>query len=118
LQEQFGKIESERGEVLRIAEEAIGTQSELEDRVTHLERELSMQTAWTVPRHDLLRLEQSNVSLSKEMHEMRSEIFQYKTELNERNITISELQFAVSTFERGRQQYREQRLYFPRCGVV
>jgi hypothetical protein len=102
LQEKVGKVENERREVLKIAEEAIGTQSELEDRVTHLEQELSMQASRTVPRDDVLRLEESNVSLLQDVHEMRSEIFQYKTELSERNITISELQFTLSTFEKER----------------
>jgi hypothetical protein len=102
LQEKVGKVENERCEVLKIAEEAIGTQSELEDRVTHLEEELSMQASRSVPREDLLRLEESNVSLSQDLHDMRSEISQYKTELNQRNITISELQLAVSTFEKER----------------
>ena len=109
LQEKLRKSESDRGEVLKIAEEAIATQAQLEERVTQLEEELSVQADDQGLPNEILNLEQSNASLSQDIHEMRNEIYQYKTELNERSMTISELQFALKSFEKERAQLLELR---------
>lgn len=105
---EIEKIKFDRGEVVKIAEEAIATQAELEQRVTDLEQELSSQIAGSVPRSHYDGLEQRNSLLRRELDEARSQVVQYKEEIGDRNITISELQFSLKLLEKERKQLGDE----------
>jgi chromosome segregation ATPase len=93
------KLKVERSEVVKIAEEAIGTQAELEQKVSELEVRIASQIATSVPVDEYNALEESNAFLEQNVRALQDEIVQYKTQLSERNVNIAELQLTLKTFE-------------------
>ena len=91
LAESLRRISSDKVEVVKIAEEAIATQTELEAKVNELEHALESQRENTVSIEHAQELESIISTLKQEIEQARADIFQHKIDLNARNITISGL---------------------------
>lgn len=100
---EIEKVKLDRGEVVKIAEEAIATQAELEQRVTELEEELLHHAASSVPRDDYHALEGMNAALEQEVEEVKRQVLHYNRELGDRNLVISELQVSLESLEEERR---------------
>lgn len=98
-QAELEKVKQGRSEVVKIAEEAIATQAELEQRVNELEFELSQHAAESVPRDDFEALESAFAAITHELEEATRHVFRCNGELDDRNIFISELQFSLRSLE-------------------
>jgi hypothetical protein len=96
---QIGKVEADRGEVVKIAEEAIGMQSELEQKVAELEHELSVVTSSRVPREEYNSLEQQITVLQDELYEKSAKLSDLSEEVNYKNSSISQLEFSLKNAE-------------------
>lgn len=86
----------DRVEVVKIAEEAIATQAELEERVDELEEQLSAQVHNSVPRDEFVKLEKVLDIREKEIEVTNERGLQYNEELSDRNLLITKLQRLLS----------------------
>jgi hypothetical protein len=107
LQADLKMSTADRAEALKIAEEAISTQAELESRVNELQRQISAQSAATIAIDAYNEIEATNAELLKELHEVRTEVFQYKSELNDTKMNLSAVQFTLESTEKERHQLQE-----------
>lgn len=99
---EIEKIRVERSEVVKICEEAIGTQAELEERVTELEQDLA-------ERDDYYELAEMLAQLEQKLKDTEEELLHCRSDLEDREVTISELKFAIESFEADRDQLDENR---------
>ena len=94
---EIQKIKDERSEVVKICEEAIGTQAELEEKVTELEEALA-------DRDDYDELAEALEAVQQQSKELEHESSQSKRDIDDRDMTISELKFAARSLENERNE--------------
>lgn len=104
LQDQTVKMCADRGELVKIAEEAIGTNAQLEQKIVELEKEVSTNVLSSVSKDEVEILEKENLKLSEESQELRKQLSQHKLQLKENGLSLSELTFTVSSLEDERAQ--------------
>lgn len=102
LESKIRKLETERAEVMKIAEEAIATQAELERKNEELLTKLSQQAIRSTSLDLFREVEKTQVALAEELSESRSELFQSRSELNETKKRLSEIQFSLRNTEKER----------------
>ena len=96
---KIAKVEMDKAEVVKIAEEAIGMQSELEQKVGELEKELSNVIASSISRQDYESLERLNEELQTDLNETKYQSSKVRDELDESKRTLSQLERSVENLE-------------------
>jgi hypothetical protein len=91
LQRELEQSQIDRNEAVKIAEQAIGLQEELEQKATELEQELAIQMEQNVPIEDFERLQQSENDLVNELVHLQHEINMYKNEIATNDQELAEL---------------------------
>jgi DNA repair exonuclease SbcCD ATPase subunit len=109
LEATVENLEAGRKEILQIADEAIRQQAELEKKVAELEATLTdLSHQFSVSKEKLQAEEESRARLAQELQESRQEVLNSKTELNEAQVRVAELEFILRSVERERDHLAQR----------
>ena len=92
LQADLAKSKLDRAEIVKIAEEAIATQAELESRVAELEDDITERVANSIPKSIYEELEAVNTDLSTRVDEQDAEVRGLVHDLDDVRQRVAELQ--------------------------